>query len=250
MNGSLDFLNMIRNGQGNSPVKAKGEATGKGGSLFTLDKTDKERVSRPVDGRKNEPKTIRKNDGMAENGRIAVIDTETNWHDEVMSLGIAIADAATLKCVGRRYYIFEPEVRVGGIYSNVLYKCDVEAKSLMRDEAVEEIMRELDAAGVTRIFAYNGKFDLGHMPELSGYEWYDIMRLAAYRQYNSAIPASADCCKTGRLKTSYGVEPIMRMLTGNTGYCEVHNAVCDAVDELKIMELLGHGLEVYKCARI
>ena len=86
--------------------------------------------------------------------------------------------------------------------------------------------------------------------ELSGYEWYDIMRLAAYRQFNNSIPQTAECCKTGRLKRNYGVEPIMRMLTGNSSYFEVHNAVMDAVDELKIMELLGHGIEKYECARI
>ena len=76
------------------------------------------------------------------------------------------------------------------------------------------------------------------------------MRIAAYRQYNKYIPETAPCCKTGRLKSNYGVEPIMHMLTGNGGYQETHNAVNDACDELKIVELLALPLETYECARI
>ena len=104
--------------------------------------------------------------------------------------------------------------------------------------------------GISRIFAYNAKFDLGHLPELCGFEWFDIMRIAAYRQYNKYIHETAPCCKTGRLKSNYGVEPIMHMLTGNGGYQETHNAVNDTCDELKIVELLALPLEAYECARI
>jgi hypothetical protein len=35
-------------------------------------------------------------------------------------------------------------------------------------------------------------FDKRHLPELGGYAWYDIMKLAAYRQYNPKIPASME----------------------------------------------------------
>lgn len=34
----------------------------------------------------------------------------------------------------------------------------------------------------------------GHLPELNGLEWYDIMRLAAYVQYNPMIPHGAPIC--------------------------------------------------------
>ncbi len=43
----------------------------------------------------------------------------------------------------------------------------------------------------------------------------------------------------------YGVESILRMLSGDCGYCEVHNAICDAMDELTIMRLLGHSIDAY-----
>lgn len=188
---------------------------------------------------------------------IAVIDTETNWRDEVMSIGVAVADAQTFKCVDTRYYIIDPEYRVGGIYSNVLRysdgKRDIECAKeivLSRKGALGEIDKYLKESGITKIFAYNGKFDLGHLKELSHFEWYDIMRLAAYKQFNRAITEDMACCKTGRLKTNYGVEPITRMLSDDKRYCEVHNAVYDAVDELRIIELLGQELCAYECARI
>jgi len=189
-------------------------------------------------------------DSSNSNGHIAVIDTETNWHDQVMSVGIAVADAVTFKCVDKKYYVFDPECRVGGIYSNVMYHGGVKGVSCSRSAAMKDIKKYLFSHKVEKILAYNAKFDYGHLPELAEFEWYDIMRLAAYRQYNAAIPENAECCKTGRLKTNYGVEPIMRMLTGDNRYREIHNAVFDAVDELRIVELLGHCIEDYECARL
>jgi len=50
------------------------------------------------------------------------------------------------------------------------------------------------------------------------------------------------------LKRGYGVENILKMLSGNHRYYETHNAVLDAEDELQIMQLLGHGLNEYEIA--
>ena len=71
------------------------------------------------------------------------------------------------------------------------------------------------------------------------------MRLAAYRQSNPKIPADADLCSTGRLKRGYGVESMLRLLSGNHTYHETHNAYFDAMEELQIMRLLGHPLTEY-----
>ncbi|MBR4290945.1 MAG: hypothetical protein IKT52_09950, partial [Oscillospiraceae bacterium] len=57
---------------------------------------------------------------------------------------------------------------------------------------------------------------------------------------------NADCCTTGRLKRGYGVEPMLRLLSGDCTYRETHNAVLDAVDELGIMRLMWCGLEEYR----
>ena len=226
-NGSLDFLNMIKNQS--APLKETRART-----LARSDSSDN-RSGRIPSGTKQ---------------LIAVIDTETNWHDQVMSIGVALADASDYKCIDKRYYVLAPECFVGGIYSGVMNYREVRGIQGSREDSLKEICSYLDANNVKKILAYNAKFDYGHLPELSSFDWYDIMRLAAYKQYNKSIPETMECCKTGRLKTNYGVEPIMRMLSGDRSYREVHNAVYDAVDELKFIELLGHPVEMYECGLI
>ena len=249
-NGSLDFLNMIKN-QADTSAKPKERQTAgerKPEERKGAERKPEERMvkNQSVPKETCKPEKAKK---RAED-RIAVIDTETNWHDEVMSVGVAVADSTSFRCAEQRYYIIDPEFRVGGYYLNALYKGNVRPEMCRRDEAMSNLGEYLMESGVTKILAYNAKFDLGHLPELMGFEWFDIMRLAAYRQYNPSIPEELPCCKTGRLKNNYGVEPILRMLSGNPRYSETHNAVLDAMDELKIVELLGHELSVYECCRI
>ena len=182
---------------------------------------------------------------------IAVIDTETNWYDQVMSIGIVLADRLSFAPVEQRYYVLTPEDLVGGMYDDrMALTDDSPAYRGSRERVLGHIAGWLSARGVAEMFAYNARFDCTHLPELGGLTWYDIMRVAAYRQYNPFIPDWADCCKTGRLKRSYGVEPMLRMLTGDSSYCETHNALYDAVDELQIMRLLGLGVEAYDCAKL
>ena len=177
----------------------------------------------------------------------AVIDTETNWNDQVMSIGIVVAEPNEFKIIDTKYYILAPECLIGGMYSGVLELSGLPNKRYSRNEAIKDILSCFNTLGISKIFAYNATFDYNHLPELSGYVWHDIMKIAAYKQYNAKIPLYAECYGTGRLKSNYGVEPIMRMLSGNTNYIETHNALTDAVDELKIMQLLGHKLEIYAC---
>ena len=182
--------------------------------------------------------------------KFAVVDTETNWNDEVMSIGVVIADAKTQEKSDSIYYIITPEYRVGGMFSNELRPDGEDVHIADRRQALQEIRQWLDSYHVQKLFAYNASFDRNHLPEYAGYQWYDIMRLAAYRQYNRAIPDTADCYKTGRLKWGYGVEAVLKMLSGDKRYRETHNAVSDAEDELRIMQLLGHEISVYNVASV
>ena len=180
--------------------------------------------------------------------KFAVIDTETNWNDEVMSIGVVVAESKNKKKIDSKYYIIAPEYRVGGMYSNELRPDEKGARVTSRRQALKEIRQWLDTYDVRKIFAYNASFDKKHLPEYSGYQWYDIMRLAAYRQYNRAIPSSVDCYKTGRMKYGYGVEDILKMISKNNRYRETHNAILDAEDELRIMQLLEHEIGKYDIA--
>ena len=179
-------------------------------------------------------------------GRFAVIDTETNWVDRVMSIGTVIADTDTLETVDAKYHVLPIECQVGGMYESTLFiETPVAPILCTRAEAIADLRSWFRNHGVTAIFAYNACFDRNHLPELRSFDWYDIMRLAAYRQYNPKIPAHADCCSTGRLRRGYGVEPMLRLLSGSCIYRESHNAFYDAVDELDIMRLLQHPLSQY-----
>ena len=180
-------------------------------------------------------------------GKFAVIDTETNWADEVMSIGTVIADADTFRQVDIRYHVLPEPCAVGGMFSHVLF-LDTPVKPILctRQAAMEELSAWLLHHGVTSLFAYNARFDRNHLPELCRFDWYDIMALAIYRQHNPRIPACADCYRTGRLKRGYGVESMLRLLAGDCTYQETHNALFDAIDELEIMRLLGRGISEYR----
>ncbi len=185
---------------------------------------------------------------MEKSERFAVIDTETNWDNALMSVGVVISDAE-MRPLDAKYFIITPEFERGGIYEGSLFIVE-KYEMLMRHELESALDGYLKANGVKRIFAYNARFDFGLLPELSAYVWHDIMAVAAYRQFNKSIPDCADCYKTGRLKRGFGVEPILRMLSGETNYFETHNAVVDALDELTVMRLLAHPISVYDCAII
>lgn len=183
--------------------------------------------------------------------RFVVIDTETTWTDRVMSIGAVIADSADYSVIDSRYYLIDPAFRSGGMYSGVLHmRGTPEEIVVSRDDLAADMRQWLGMHEVASIFAYNALFDRKHLPELCDYPWHDIMKVAAYKQYNGHIPETLPCCKSGRLKSNYGVEPIYRMLSGDCGYQEKHNGWYDAVDELKIMELLALPIETYACARI
>lgn len=179
-------------------------------------------------------------------GKFAVIDTETNWSDRVMSIGAVVADADTFQALEAKYYILPTECQVGGMYEDTLFlETPVQPILCTRAQAMADLQSWFRQHGVRGIFAYNAAFDRNHLPELRRFIWHDIMRLAAYRQYNPMIPATADLCSTGRLKRGFGVEPMLRLLSGKCTYRETHNAFHDALDELEIMRLLKHPLWDY-----
>ena len=179
-------------------------------------------------------------------GQFAVIDTETNWADQVMSIGTVIADADTFELIEANYHILPIECKIGGMYYETLFlETPVKPILCTRAKAITDLCAWFNQHRVRSIFAYNACFDRNHLPELRDFDWYDIMRIAAYCQYNPKIPANADCCSTGRLKRGYGVEPMLRLLSGNRTYHESHNAFFDVLNELEIVRFLGYQSKEY-----
>ena len=182
--------------------------------------------------------------------RIAVIDTETTWSDQVMSIGAVVANDWNYGLIASKYFIIDPCYKVGGMFSHCLPRPDrKKAAVCTRADAMRKLRDWFGEFDIGSLYAYNATFDKGHLPELGDYRWHDIMRIAAYNQYNKKITPDIECCRSGRMKRGYGVEPITRMLTGRY-YAETHNALQDAIDELRIMELLGLDIEVYEKARL
>ncbi len=172
----------------------------------------------------------------------ALIDTETNWSDEVMSIGMIIAEDNTYAVKKEYYGLISPECYSGGMFSSVLRdnKAKIDNEST-REQIIKEVKSILCKYNVHYIFAYNSSFDENHLPELSDYLWVDIMKTTMYRQYNPFIPKYIDTCKTGKIMSSYGVESMLHMITGKFQN-EVHNALCDTRDELFIMKSLNMSI--------
>lgn len=181
-------------------------------------------------------------DGVA----IAVVDAELNKNNEVMSVGVVVADADTFRIKDERYYIITPENLAGGMFLKELRTGDcINSPAISREEAMDKILFFLRDNNVRSIYAYNAAFDRDMLPELSEFAWYDIMQLAAYKQHNPAIGPGEPCNKDGRLKRDFGVGAMIRRMSGDVSFTETHNALYDARDELKIMELLGRPLSDY-----
>ena len=204
---------------------------------------------------KNDPaetKLLKKNTNY-----FAVIDTETTWTDKVMSIGLCIVEKESYNHLVENYYIIMPEALEPGMYSSALRskKCPVMPIECSRSMALNNIKSLLETYGITDVFAYNAPFDCNHLPEMNYVSWYDIMRIAAYKQFNTNLPSDADYFKTGKLKRNYGVEPMFRLLSRNGRYTESHNAARDAIDEANLMKMLIVPYQVYiknalvKCAK-
>lgn len=190
--------------------------------------------------------------------KFAVLDIETNYSNKVMSIGLVAARCMDLQEVDSLYLVITPYWKTGGIFSDSLWICREAHQEVRLDEAIRIIASWLEQHEIEKVFAYNGRFDQSYLaepinrlrPASSPLVWHDIMRLAAYRQFNPSIQEYEPCCKTGRLKRGYGVEPVLQRLRGSRTYRETHNALLDARDELEIMQRLGHPLSVYELARI
>ena len=183
----------------------------------------------------------------------AVIDTESNIHGELMSVGMVIADKRTFRPILKEYLMITPACNKAAMYSSALRYTGERGKEYdevagSETEALALLSLMLDTLNIRLLFAFNASADR-RMLELSDtYTWCDIADVAVYRQYNPKIPPEMPVFSTGRLKKGGNVQGIMRLLTGSKSYRETHNALQDALDELNMMTLLQKPVEEYFAA--
>lgn len=177
----------------------------------------------------------------------AIIDTETTWTKRLMTIGVVIANTATFETRDYRYYILTPEIEEGGVFRTEAYlKASGIVKKCGHKEAIYDILDFLERHGVTMLFAYNVGLDKQLLPELSSFEWMDIAPLATNECSKKFILNDEKYYSSECVKRKYRVRSIVRMVSGNDFYTETHNALFDAVDELKIMQYLRYTLESYR----
>lgn len=138
----------------------------------------------------------------------------------------------------------------GGLYKDRVYKTSLCPNKMHTSEMIETINSFYEKNNCEMIFAYNAPFDKKLLPSLPQDRWYDIMKVAAYRQHNPYLPDGEEYCGTGRLKKDYNAERIYKLLSGNGKYKEMHNAFQDACDELAIMKMMKLPLSNYEIARV
>ncbi|MHA0290597.1 hypothetical protein [Mesomycoplasma ovipneumoniae] len=185
------------------------------------------------------------------NKNIAVIDVETNYDNEVFSVGVVIANSSNFQSIDKQYWIIENNLKAGGKYvHNVWIPLPFEFKEEInvvktRQEMIAQLIHFLKFYKVKNWFSYT-KFDFRHLPELhKSFEHNDISIFAKSKQFNKHIPLNAETSKNGDLKRGWNAENIYRMVTKNENYLETHNALLDAIDELRIMELLNLDIETF-----
>ena len=180
----------------------------------------------------------------------AIIDVETCFERNVISVGVIITDDISFMPRDFKYYripeqenapaMFADSLELGDFISNP-NEYEMKVKYI---EAIEGIKDFLSGYSVENLFAYNAGFDKGRLPELRAYRWHDIIEKAAYKQFNNKIPADSVFYGTGRLVRGYTVEDMYRLLV-KPRYRETHNALMDTLDELEIMKALGYRVGEY-----
>ncbi|WP_341515770.1 AAA family ATPase [Mesomycoplasma ovipneumoniae] len=200
---------------------------------------------------RNQKETIKEQKIIKVNKNIAVIDVETNYDNEIFSVGVVIANSTNFQSIDKQYWIIENNLKAGGKYvHNVWFPLPFEFKEeaivvQTRKEMIVQLINFLEYYEVKNWFSYTS-FDFRHLPELhKSFKYNDISIFAKSKQFNKHIPLNAETSKNGDLKRGWNAENIYRMVTKNENYLETHNALLDAIDELRIMELLNLDIETF-----
>ena len=111
------------------------------------------------------------------------------------------------------------------------------------------IRKLLNKYKITNIYTYNGIFIFKKLPGLKQYHWYDIIKVAAYKQYNYKLLDNLPFREDGRLLCNCSIKEIMQILTKTYFYYTDH-ALYDTFDIARIMSLINLPIEQYSFSKI
>jgi hypothetical protein len=180
---------------------------------------------------------------------IAIIDTKTNYIDNAISVGVAIVNTNNWQLQQAQYYLISPELINNHQYDNLNIAHVYKSYFGQLSDVENHIRKLLSDYNVTNIYAYNATFVFQSLPGLQLYFWYDIMKIAAYKQYNKYLPQNIEYLENGRIKYGYGIKNIMEYLT-QTYFFYTNHALYDVLDEIRIMKMLELNIEEYNQAKI
>lgn len=181
---------------------------------------------------------------------IAIIDAKLNFIDEIISIGIAIVDAKTFEIKTAEYFLVPEELIIDGFNNgNITIAHTYQTYFGAHKDIENHIRKLLNQYNITNIYTFNGKFIYSKLTGLQKYHWYDIMKVAAYKQYNYKLPDNLMFNDQGRLLYKCNIKDLMEILT-KTYFYYTNHALYDVLDETKMMKLLDLNINVYDCAKM
>ncbi len=203
---------------------------------------------------------------------VAVIDVETTWRNEVMSIGAVIVDTQDkYRILEVAYWLVSPFCYQPAMFSGAIdlslakgrsffYQKGVRILDLVTEtedsfeNCIEGLQKFLDRYDVSSCFAYNGHFDKRHLLDLDGVSWFDLVVPFTSLDLNPFLSSQVfpDYCLGGgkaglRLVRDFSFSDIMRHIPGcKRNYHETHNGCIDAFDEAMAMQLINLPRDEYR----
>lgn len=202
---------------------------------------------------------------------VAVIDVETTWHDEVMSIGAVIVDTRDkYRILDVAYWLVSPFCYQPAMFSGAIELSMVKESSFFYqkgncildsvtetedtfENCIAGLKALLDRYYVSSCFAYNGHFDKRHLLDLDGVVWFDLVvpftsyDLNPYLSSEKIPGENLGFGKAGvRLVKEYSFFDIMRHIPGCKRYRETHNGCVDAFEEAMAMQMMKLPRDEYR----
>ena len=181
---------------------------------------------------------------------IAILDAKTNFIDNIISIGVSIVNAKTFEVKTAEYFLIPEELIVDGLNNNNVNIHHIYKTYFGAQKDVENHIRKLlNQYGITNIYTFNGKFIYKQLTGLQNYHWYDIIKVAAHKQYNYKLPDNLMFNDQGRLLYKCNIKDLMEILT-KTYFYYTNHALYDTLDIARIMKIVDLNINVYDCAKI